>query len=259
MFAKRGIVGLVAAVVMSGPVLAQPAPGPAAAPPAPPPAATPAPAAAPGALPDAPAPPPRPPTTEQTARLEQALRNYPPLIIGSNTTAVVTGQDMPPVACPAAGVTVDTKGGPTFAYLGASPSDPELCRVRIGGETVEAWYGIWVTAWPGADSAHRALSRLMHSKTGDVVGFDTVAAPGYAYHDLIRHEGIEEIRLLGTTYRALKISHYREGFDGNTYRSLATVWKDMASGALLYSTYQHIAGAPEIDDVIIPTRIVTVP
>jgi hypothetical protein len=89
-----------------------------------------------------------------------------------------------------------------------------------------------------------------------VVGFDTHMAPGLQWHDFVRNEGIEDIELLGRQYHALKISHYREGFDGNDYRSVSTIWKDIPTGMLLYGTYQHIAGRPEIDDPLLPTAIV---
>ncbi len=189
--------------------------------------------------------------------LEQARRNYPPLILGANTEAV--GGPVGVRACPAAGGRVEQKGGPTIEFLGASPSDPALCRMRVGGEAAEAWYGIWVTEWPGADQARPAMARLMQGTTGAVEAFDVRMAPGYEYHDLLRHEGVETIPLLGRTYRALKLSHYREGFNGNTYRSVSTIWKDIPTGLLLYGTYQHISGAPVVDDPLIPTRIVAGP
>ncbi len=185
--------------------------------------------------------------------LQQAARNYPPLIIGANTEAV-SG----PVAvrsCPAPGGRVEQKGGPTFEYLGASPKSPDLCRMRVGGETAEGWYGIWLTDWPGAEQAYPALTRAMQGGAGTVEAFDVRMAPGYQYHDLIRNEGVETIKLLDKTYRAIKISHYREGFDGNVYRSVSTIWKDLPTGLLIYGTYQHISGAPVVDDPLIPTRI----
>lgn len=194
--------------------------------------------------------------TPTAAALEQALQNFPPLIVGSNVQATLAGSDLQPKTCPDAGARVETKGGPTWEYLGASPGNPDLCLMRVGGQPVEAWYGIWATAWPGAEFAYRALQRVIRSRTGDVVGFDTVAAPGSAWHDLIRHEGIEEINLNGTVYKALKLAHYREGYDGNTYRSVSTVWKDLATGMLVYITYQHIAGRPALENVLIPTAIV---
>jgi hypothetical protein len=185
--------------------------------------------------------------------LQQAARNFPPLIVGNNTQAV-SG----PVAvrsCPAAGGRVEQKGGPTMEFLGASPTNPDLCVMRIEGETVQAWYGIWMTDWPGADKAYPALTRVMRSGTGDIEGFDVQMAPGYWYHDMLRNEGVEDLSLLGTRYQAIKIAHYREGFGSNGYRSVSTIWKDLASGLLLYGTYQHISGAPVVDDPLIPTAI----
>ncbi len=184
--------------------------------------------------------------------LDAAARRYPPIITGVNTRPA---DGTPPLSCPAAGARVETKGGPNFEYLGASQT-PDLCRMRIGGEDVQAWYGIWLTSWPGAGNAHPALKQVMSGHTGDAVGFDVRMVAGYAYHDFVRNEGIEKIKILNATYQAMRLSHYREGFEGNTYRSVATVWKDMATGMILYSTYQHISGTPVIDDPLIPTAIV---
>lgn len=223
-----------------------------AAPPAPPPAAPQAnaPAAPPAAA-------PAPPVDPRTQALQEALRSYPPLILAPGITATTGGTI--PKSCPDAGARVEQKGGPATEYLGASPEDPGLCRMKVGGEPFEAWYGIWGKDWPGAEYARRALPRIMASRTGDVVGFDTAPAPEAQWHDLIRLEGIEEIKLLGKTYKAMKLSHYREGYGGNTYRSVSTVWKDIDTGMLLYGTYQHISGAPELDGALTPSAIVPAP
>ncbi|MGI4945258.1 MAG: hypothetical protein ACRYHQ_32630 [Janthinobacterium lividum] len=188
----------------------------------------------------------------QNPGLDAAARRYPPIITGVNTRPT---DGTLALSCPAAGARVETKGGPTFEYLGTTDT-PDLCRMRIGGEEVQAWYGIWLTSWPGADNAHPALKQVVSGRTGDVVGFDVRMGPGYAYHDLLRNEGIERVKILDATYQAMRLSHYREGFEGNTYRSVATAWKDMATGMILYSTYQHISGTPVIDDPLIPTAIV---
>ncbi|GAC1346341.1 MAG: hypothetical protein NVSMB18_28270 [Acetobacteraceae bacterium] len=179
---------------------------------------------------------------------------FPPMLVGANTRPA---DGAPPFAraCPPQGSRVAQKGGPDFIYLGASPANPDLCRMRIGADTVEGWYGIWLTSWPGADLAGPALNRLIHGRSGHVEAFDVRMAPGYDFHDFIRNEGIERISLLGKTYEALRLAHYREGFNGNIYRSVATVWKDLPSGMLIYGTYQHIAGTPELDDPLIPTAI----
>jgi hypothetical protein len=198
---------------------------------------------------------PTPTMNATSPALQQAARNYPPLILGANTVATAGPTDVR--ACPAAGGRVEQKGGPTMTYLGAVPGKPDLCRMNVGGEAVEGWFGIWLTGWPGADTAYPALTRVMRGATGTVEGFDVDMGPGYAFHDLIRNEGIEHINLLGKTYTAIKISHYREGAGTNIYRSVSTVWKDLPTGLLLYGTYQHISGSPVVDDPLIPTAIVT--
>lgn len=209
---------------------------------------------------------PLPDTTEptpqvaSTAGLQDALTRFPPLILGGNVVAIDQPNQAVPPACPAAGSRVEQKGGPTIEFLGTSKNTPDLCRMKIGPDELDAWFGIWGAEWPGAAFAYPAIRHAYQSRTGDVVGFDTVAEPGVAeWHDLIRNDGVEDIVLLGKTYRAVKLAHYREGYSGNTYRSLATLWIDLLTGLPIYATYQHIAGRPELDSPIIPTAIVPAP
>jgi hypothetical protein len=188
--------------------------------------------------------------------LDAAARNYPPFALGGNVRPT-DGSPPHARACPPAGSRVEQRGGPAFEYLGASPGNPELCRMRIGSDTVEAWQAIWLTAWPGAELARPALKQVIEGRTGEVVGFDVRMLPGSQWHDLIRNEGIEDINLLGKIYHAVKISHYREGFEGNIYRSVSTVWKDIPTGTILYGTYNHMAGRPELDGSLTPRAIIT--
>ncbi len=203
--------------------------------------------------------------TQANAGLRQALTRFPPMIIGANVTAITDPETAIPPSCPKPGARVEQKGGPTILFLGTSPANPDraspdLCRMKLGDDALDAWFGIWGTTWPGADPASRAIKLAYHSRTGTVIGFDTVAAPGIAaWHDLIRNEGVEAIPLLDKTYRAVKLAHYREGFGGNSYRSVATLWTDLDTGLPLYATYQHIAGRPELDSPLIPTAILPAP
>ncbi len=189
-----------------------------------------------------------------TPELTQAARNYPPLIIGGT---VGPADGTLPRSCPANGARVEQRGEPAMSFQGEDPANPDLCRLRVGDDAAKGWYGIWLTDWPGADDGYAALRTVIHGYTGQVAGFDTIMSADRRYHDLVRNEGIETIELLGKTYRAMKISHYREGIAPNNYRSVSTVWKDIPSGLLIYGTYQHISGAPELDDPIIPSAIVT--
>ncbi len=187
--------------------------------------------------------------------VQAAAANYPAMIIGGNVQPT-DGHEVPR-PCPPPGSRVELKGGPVMAFDGADPTDPDLCLMTLDGQPAKAWYGIWLTDWAGADQGHAALRRMMRAPSGAVTGFNTIVAPGSQYHDLVRNEGVEDIFLLGHAYRALKISHYREGYDGNNYRSVSTLWKDIPTGLPIYGTYQHIAGRPEIDDPLLPTAIVS--
>jgi hypothetical protein len=205
----------------------------------------------------------QPPGTPTSPALNEAMQRFPPMILGANVTAVADPETAIPPSCPKAGSRVEQKGGPTILFLGISNGNPDLCHMKLGDDTLDAWFGIWGTTWPGAADAYPAIRRAYHSRTGEIVGFDTIAQagaqPGVQWHDLIRNDGVEEIPLLGKTYRAVKLAHYREGFGGNRYRSVATLWVDLNSGLPVYATYQHIAGRPELDSPLIPTAIVPAP
>ena len=187
--------------------------------------------------------------------LAASIARFPPLIIGPGISA--TGVDSSARSCPATGSRVEQRGGPTIRYDGADPANSDLCRIRFDGQPAEAWFGIWLTSWPGAEEAHVVLDHLIHGRAGDTEGFTVRMAPGLAFHDILRNEGIENLSLLGRAYRTLKISHYREGILPNTYRSVVTGWKDLGSGMMVYVTYQHISGAPEINTPLDPTAIVS--
>ena len=198
-----------------------------------------------------------PAISQTVSGLEQAIRNDPPLIVGANTRLADAS---PPFAraCPGGG-SVTQIDGLVISYHGAAPNHPALCRMRIGSADVEAWFGIWLTTWPGADQAAVAMDRLIHGRTGQIEAFDVRVSPSFSFHEVLRNDGVEAIRLVGHTYQALKISHYREGAEGNTYRSVVTGWKDMDSGMMLYITYQHISGAPEIGAPLLPAAIAPSP
>ena len=189
------------------------------------------------------------------AGLADAATRYPPFTTGEN---VQPTKGVTPNPCPTSGE-VERQGGVVIAYHGADPATPRLCRITANGVPYQAWNAIWHADWPGAADAAVAMSRVLDGATGTVVGFDVRAAPGSQWHALLRNEGVEDITLLGRTYHAVKIAHYREGFEGNIYRSVTTVWKDIPTGALLFTTYDHISGRPALEQAFIPVRIALPP
>lgn len=168
----------------------------------------------------------------------------PPIDVGPGILAVDGTGPYPP-SCPKAGTTVQRGALPAIEYLGASANEPALCLVRIAGSALAMFYGIWAEAWPGSAEAREALKNVIHGKTGSSVTFDTYMGPTAQWHDVLRNDGLERLNVFGQIRPALKISHYREGFGGNTYRSVTTGWKDMQTGAMIYVTYRHISGRPE--------------
>ncbi len=114
------------------------------------------------------------------------------------------------------------------------------------GDQIETFhFGTWNTAWPGAEAAARAFKQVYAGPPGTSVTFDVSAGPGLQWHDTIANGGTEDLRVLSRVYRTLRIIHERKGFDGNTYHSIITQWKDIESGMAIYQNYQHIAGHPE--------------
>jgi hypothetical protein len=151
-----------------------------------------------------------------------------------------------PVACATAPATVERTTGLLVEYLGADPSDPELCLSRRGGKPFPAWFGVWATEWWGAGDARIALRTVLYGPPGTVARFDTNAGPGLRWHETLINEGVEDIPLLGRRYRTQRIAHEREGFDGNTYHSVVTQWREIDSGMVVYQNYRHISGRPEL-------------
>jgi len=190
--------------------------------------------------------------------LEAARSRFPPLIISPNITPA-DGKGPFARSCPDAGARVEQRGGPTIQYDGTDQANPNLCRMRFNGQSAEGWFGIWLTSWPGAKDASTAIGRIIRGRTGDTEAIVVRISAERTYYDILRNEGIEDLRLLGRVYHTVKISHYREGTPPNTYRSVVTGWKDIDTGMLVYVTYQHISGAPETETPLDPTALTAAP
>ena len=192
------------------------------------------------------------------AGLRAAVRRFPPLVLGPGVRPA-DGSGPHARSCPAPGGRVEQRGGPSVSYDGADPGNPDLCRMRFNGQQADGWFGIWLTFWPGAPQARAVMGRIIRGRTGDTEGFVVRMTADRTYYDVLRNEGLEDIRLLGQTFHTVKVSHYREGAPPNTYRSVVTGWKDTDTGMVVYVTYQHISGAPETGTPLDPTLIVPPP
>jgi hypothetical protein len=176
--------------------------------------------------------------------LTGAAARFPPVISGPGSYPATGAGPFPP-ACSASGGRVDRIPGAPMVYLGADPADPELCRMRVGDRETEAYFGIWLKEWAGSADAQVALRQVIHSPSGGTASFDTHILPGLQWHEILRNDGMEDLHVAGGVHPAMKLSHYREGFDGNDYRAVATVWKDLRTGMIIYLRYFHISGVPE--------------
>ena len=88
--------------------------------------------------------------------------------------------------------------------------------MRFDGKPVEAWFGIWLASWPGAEPARTFSDTSSRGAPATPRVSSCECQLEQSYYDVLRNEGIEDLRLLGRVYRAVKISHYREGVAPNT-------------------------------------------
>ena len=149
----------------------------------------------------------------------------------------------PPAACPAQPVRVVRSTGGTVDYLGNVPGIPELCRMRRTADGEGEFYlGIWRSDWPGAGQAYPAIRTAIHGPVGTRTSFVTRSFPGLQWMDSYTNEGIETLVVGGEARLALRLAHEREGIEGNTYHSVITQWKDLATGVVLKTVEHHISG-----------------
>ena len=147
-----------------------------------------------------------------------------------------------PAACPQHPLqVVHSRGAPT-EYRGTVPGVPDLCRLRRADGEGEFYLGVWRSDWPGAGQAYPALVATLRGKRGTRVSFVTRALPGLQWNDSFTNEGVESMVVDGHAYQVLKLAHEREGIEGNTYHSIITSWRDVATGVTLKTVEDQIAG-----------------
>jgi hypothetical protein len=164
------------------------------------------------------------------------------LAVLSFAPALAAAADVP-AACPAVPLRVVRSAGGTIDYLGTVPGIPELCRSRRTSDGEGDFYlGIWRSDWPGAGQAYPAMLAAIHGAPGTRTSFVTRSWPGLQWIDSFTNEGIENVVVAGEPRRTLRVAHEREGIEGNTYHSIITFWKDLATGATLRANEYQISG-----------------
>lgn len=153
----------------------------------------------------------------------------------------LAASDVPP-SCPAKPLRIVRSRGGTIDYLGAVAGIPDLCRIRRSDGEGAFYLGTWRSDWPGAGDAYPALYTAIHGPKGTRTTFVTRAIPGQQWRDSFTNEGIETVTVDGMPHRALRVAHEREGIEGNTYHSVITSWKDLATSATLKTVEDQIAG-----------------
>ncbi len=147
---------------------------------------------------------------------------------------------------PTAGSAVQRSVGGAVQYAGTVEGHPDLCWVQRGDARMSKfWFGVWNLEWPGADDFGAGMRKVLNGPPGTAVTFDTQSAPGMQWHDTLRNRGFEELNVLDGPRHTLRVEHEREGFGGNTYHSIITQWREVATGMTIYQNYQHISGHPE--------------
>ncbi len=147
-----------------------------------------------------------------------------------------------PAACPTVPVRVLRSNGPATQYNGVYPGIADLCYQVRGTDPGYYYYGVWNMEWPGAGDAYPAIKTAMNAPKGTRTTFITRALPGWQWIDSFINEGIEPMTVDGRTYRVLRISHERNGIEGNTYHSIITSWRDVATGVTLKTVENQISG-----------------
>ena len=136
---------------------------------------------------------------------------------------------------------VRSVGGAT-EYGGTVAGIGELCSLDRPDGRGSFYYGAWRSDWPGAGDAYPALRKVVLGPKGTSATFDTHSIPGMQWHDTLVNEGRDTLMVGGTRYHVLILAHEREGFDGNTYHSVITSWRDVATGLTLKVVEKQIAG-----------------
>ncbi len=147
-----------------------------------------------------------------------------------------------PAACPSTPIRVIRSSGGMTDYTGIFAGIPELCRMSRPDGDGYFYDGVWRSDWPGAGDAFPGLHAVLFGPTGTKATFTTQAGPGLQWVDTLTNEGPGTLVVDGQPHTVLQIAHERAGFDGNTYHSIITSWRDVQTGATLKTVEHQISG-----------------
>ena len=147
-----------------------------------------------------------------------------------------------PAACPPQPMRVVRSAGGVTDYTGAFPGIPELCHLKRATGEGDFYFGVWQSNWPGAGDAFPAMMTVIHGPAGSRASFVTRSVPGLQWNDSFINEGAEPVVVAGRSYQTLKLAHERNGIEGNTYHSIITSWRDIATGLTLKVVEDQISG-----------------
>ena len=147
-----------------------------------------------------------------------------------------------PAACPDQPIRVVRSAGGLLDYRGSVGGIAELCRIERPDGTGDFYFGVWRTDWPGAGLAYPALHTVILGPKGTRVDFVTRSIPGWQWKDSLINEGTETLTIDGRLYQTMKVAHERDGIEGNTYHSIITSWRDIATGVNLKVVEDQISG-----------------
>ncbi len=162
------------------------------------------------------------------------------------------------VPCPASGVSVTHSDGVTVRYLGADPSDPNLCLSTVNGASSRllfSLFGVPPNMSPGTVAdARTALSTVLAGPAGAQASFTTrMLDNGYVsptgqvqWRITCVNQGTDPVTVGGTTYQAIKVQRDTRITMVSRYASYHAVshsWIDPKTGVVLKYDFSVISGS----------------